>query len=41
MSIKSAFVPAVKSILSGKDDEAKRREERRKTLGMSSVYVRR
>lgn len=29
----SAFIPAVKGIIASKDDEAKRREARRKSLG--------
>lgn len=33
----SAFVPAVKSILPSKEDEAKRREARRKSLGMGNL----
>lgn len=37
---KSAFIPAVKSILSSNDeDEKKRREARRKSLGMSQCVV--
>jgi len=34
-----SFAPVVKSILPSKEDEAKRREARRKSLGMSGRFV--